>query len=421
VVHFWRRSSAAQALKWGSLDLEEQLQQPRKEFFGDKRSNPVTDKPELHYPWTRRIPAYLISFAVILASLVVLLAVTLMLFKLRHIVHRDFKDPYAPLYFQFINALMVELLNAQFSTVAKKLNDFENHRTLDEYQTHLLIKCMVFKFFNSYVSLYYIAFFKGHDTILGPKMRCRNNDCLVDLGSQMACFIFVRIVISNLVEILWPKVISAFRDWREEQAMRGLKAGSDILVYAGMSSMEMQAKKEKMSTYDEMEEILLTYGYCILFVTAVPWMPFVVLLAFFVETALDKTKLFRYYQRPWPVLRGSNEPWDTAFDIMGILAMLTNIGLVVFATDAFDSYTRTEKVTIFFVLENIILAARLGAGVVFPARPSYVDSVAVKRQIVVQKHLDCVESGADTQYFESAASSRVLILDRDEDNDDEED
>jgi hypothetical protein len=94
----------------------------------------------------------------------------------------------------------------------------------------------------------------------------------------------------------------------------------------------------------------------------------------------------------------------------------------VFATDTFDSYTLTQKVTTFFVLENIILGARLAAGVVFPSRPAYVDSVAVKHQVVVQKHLDCVESGADVAPFlQLSTSQRVLISDRDEDNDDEED
>ena len=53
---------------------------------------------------------------------------------------------------------------------------------------------MVFKFFNSYISLYYIAFFKGHDHQtpfpapydVYPKLRCRHNDCMVDLSQESA-------------------------------------------------------------------------------------------------------------------------------------------------------------------------------------------------------------------------------------------
>jgi anoctamin-8 len=168
LMHFWRRSSAHQLLKWGALDLEAALEPPRKEFRGEKRINPVTDKPELHYDWKNRIGAYLCSFSVLAGCLLGLLAVTVLLFIARHIAHKEYKDPNAPLYFQFFNACLVEFLNSAFSGIAKQLTDAENHRTLREYQSHLLAKSFVFKFFNSYVSLYFIAFFKGHDTQIGP-------------------------------------------------------------------------------------------------------------------------------------------------------------------------------------------------------------------------------------------------------------
>merc|ERR1719387_2701184 len=264
---------------------------------------------------------------------------TVGLFVLRHTVHKKYDNPNAPLYFQMLNACIVELSNAWFSTITENLTKQENHRTLRQYQSHLLAKNFLLKFFNSYVSLYFIAFFKGHDTIFGKKMRCRNNDCLVDLGSQLFCFMIVRIFISNLVEALWPKIVSCYLEMQENQQMKELAEGSKLVMYAGMTSMEMQAKKEIANSYNEMEETLFHYGYCILFVAAAPWMPLVVLFAFVVETTLDKTKFYKLYQRPWPILVGSNEPWDTAFDIMSILGMLTNIAIVVFATDAFAAYT----------------------------------------------------------------------------------
>jgi hypothetical protein len=422
-VHFWRRAAATQALKWGTLDMEMEHQPPRKEFFGEKRINPVTERPELHYPWERRVPAYLMSAGVLGLSVFGLLLMTLMLFTLRHIMHRDFKNPNAPLLFQFINAIIVEVLNAQFSYVAKWLTDNENHRTNDEYQTHLLGKTMVFKFFNSYVSLYYIAFFKGHDTFLGPKLRCSGDDCLVDLTHQLLCFMVVRLILANIWEVIWPKLSSFAKEYYEQRTMQQLVEGSDVMMFAGMSSMELQAKKEKAQMYDEMEELLLSYGYCTLFVVAAPWMPLLTLLGCGLETAIDKLKLFRLYQRPWPLRVGTHEPWDTAFDLMSLVGMATNIALVVFASPdgAFSTYSRTEKLTAFFVLENLVLALRFAVGIVLPARPTEVSSVALKHQVVVQKHLDCVEAVLDGTFYEDTAlTGRVNVMDRDEDEEDDE-
>jgi len=424
LVHFWRRSSAHQALTWGALDLEEQLEPPRKEFYGEKRINPVTDKPELHYEWWKRLWFFTTSIFVVVSSMALLLAMTVGLFVLRHMVHKKYDNPNAPLYFQMLNACIVEFLNAMFSEVAKILTDRENHRTHRQYQSHLLAKCFTFKFFNSYVSLYFIAFFKGHDTIFGPKMRCRNNDCLLDLGSQLICFMFVRIFISNLVEALWPKVQTAWKSYMEDADMKRLASGSKIVMYAGMSSMEQQAKKDIANTYNEMEETLFHYGYCILFVSAAPWMPLVVLFAFVVETTLDKMKFYKLYQRPMPLLVGTNEPWDTAFDVMSVFGMLTNMAIVVFATDEFANYTMTQKLTWFFVLENLMVASRLLLASLFPSRPTYVEALVQKHRVIGQKHLDCVETSLDVQPFvdPSAISARkVVITDRDEDQDDEDD
>jgi hypothetical protein len=153
-------------------------------------------------------------------------------------------------------------------------------------------------------------------------------------------------------------------------------------------------------------------------------MPLVVLFAFIVETTLDKTKFYKLYQRPWPILVGSNEPWDTAFDIMGIFGMLTNIAIVVFATDAFDGYTMTQKLTWFFLIENMMVGARILYATLFPARPTYVENLVLKHRVIAQKHLDCVETALDVQPFidpSKTSARKVVIADRDEEHDDEED
>jgi hypothetical protein len=434
VVHFWRRVAATRALSWGTLDLDDELLPPRKEFYGEKRINPVTERPELHYDWTGRIPAFIFSGVILAGSIVGLLLITLLLFAVRHMMHRGLwlfpHSPNAPLYFQFFNAILVEILNFQFSKMAKWRTEQENHRTDKDFQTHLLGKTMAFKFFNSYISLYYIAFFKGHDHQtpfpapydVYPKLRCRHNDCMVDLSSQLVCFMVVRMIFANLYEIIAPKVASCWESFWEDRALRGLAGGSKIVMFMGMSSMETQSKKVKPEMYEEMEELLITYGYCVLFVVAAPWMPFVVLVGCMIETALDKVKLFRLVQRPWPELVGHHEPWDTAFDLMGGAAMFTNIALVVFGSDQFDGYSRSDKITWFFVLENALLALRVAISVMLPARPADVAHVHQKHQLVVQKHLDCVETALDGTFFEdTAVTSKVLIMDRDEAEDDEED
>merc|ERR1712023_93045 len=49
VVHFWRRRAGSQALKWGGNHVEDILEPCRPEFRGNRRINPITEKPELYF------------------------------------------------------------------------------------------------------------------------------------------------------------------------------------------------------------------------------------------------------------------------------------------------------------------------------------------------------------------------------------
>jgi len=298
------------------------------------------------------------------------------------------------------------------------LNDRENHRTRHQYDKALLFKSMSFKFINSYVSLYYIAFFKWNKEAGEPG--CKNNDCLPDLQSQLFCFIVVRLVLSNLAEIIKPRLTLWWLHWTEDSEVRSLASGSQIQVYLALTQVEQQSKKEDLILFDEMEEQLLTFGYTTLFIVAAPWVPAVTLVGLLLECLLDKSKLLNLYRRPFPVNCKDNEPWDTAFEVMGILAMVTNVALVVFATDSFDGYDRTEKVKWFFILENTILAARAVVAAFLPSPPEHVRKLELKHAREVQKHLDCVQSTIDTSAMNVGRSGEpVIILERDDDDEDD--
>merc|ERR1719337_853572 len=59
---------------------------------------------------------------------------------------------------------------------------------------------------------------------------------------------------------------------RQFQMHAGLFTNA-LTVMADMSSCEKQAKKEDYDLYEDMDEILILYGYSALFVVACPWVP----------------------------------------------------------------------------------------------------------------------------------------------------
>merc|ERR1740138_1222498 len=82
----------------------------------------------------------------------------------------------------------------------------------------------------------------------------------------------------------------------------------------------------------------MLYGYSTLFIVACPWVPMLTLISVILECFLDQKKLVLLYRRPMPQPAAHNEPWDTAFEVFGMIAMMTNLAVAVFASSAFEHW-----------------------------------------------------------------------------------
>lgn len=69
-------------------------------------------------------------------------------------------------------------MNIIYEFIAKKLNDWENHETELDYNNYLSIKLFLFKFVNSYISLFYICFLKK----IIEEEGCFKENCMLELS-----------------------------------------------------------------------------------------------------------------------------------------------------------------------------------------------------------------------------------------------
>lgn len=424
-VHFWRRCEAVYAIKWGTLGMTRSMEPSRPGFRGTSRINPITGRIDRYYPWSERIFAVIFSYTVLTVSVLCLVIVVCSLFYLRHVFHKHG----GRLWFMVVNALIVEVSNAVFTWVAKKLTERENHRTYSEHSSHLLAKTVVFKFINCYISLYFIAFVKDHVTLFGTKEACMYNrrtqetDCLRDVGWQLGIFVVVRMVTQNIWEIFVPYFNAWYKRFQEGRQFNtglfGMTASTTMMV--DMSSAEKQAMKDEYDVFEDMDEILILYGYSTLFVVACPWVPMVSLFCVVFELFLDQKKLVLLYKRPIPEPASNNEPWDTAFDVFGILAMMTNSAIVIFGGHTFDAWTDLGKLLLFLIIEFVTIFIRIMLGVFLPAPPRRVRLLQLQQREMVHRHLNL---GGDSDDHETRANAMRTttqapphVYDRDQEDD----
>lgn len=418
-VHFWRRTAAKAALKWGTLGMSKQLEPTRPEFRGVARINPVTGRVDRYYPWSSRIWKVLFSASVLAVTVIMLTFVILALFALRHIFHKAG----GRIWFQILNAIVVEIFNTLFTRISKWLTDRENHRAYSEYQNHLLAKTVVFKFINCYISLYYIAFFKNNSQLFGMAMKCVNDDCLEDLGSQLAIFMIVKVTLQNFVELGLPQFFIWYRSFMEGRTFQTSMFTNPLTVMPDLSNAEKQSKRECYDVYEDMDEVLILYGYTTLFVVACPWVPFLALVSSLLECFLDQKKLVMLYRRPFPQRVSDNEPWDTAFDVFGMIAMTTNLAIFVFVSHSYDGWSHSHKIILFLAVEHLLIIGRILVGTLFPAIPTEVEVLKMQQGVMVHRHMNLggEEDDADTlaNAMMTSAGPPPHVFDNDQDEEED--
>jgi len=419
--HFWRRQEAKYAIAWGTFDMVPELEPCRPEHTGEPRINPVTAQVENYYPWQKRMWKYVFSVTVIILTGIILMFCIALIMFLRHKLKDDVAGGVAT--WQFIMAIFVEVVNAGLTYVAKYLTTEENHRTQSEHDTHLLAKVFAFKFVNSYFVLYYIAFFKKHAVLFGSRLECIRNDCLLDLQLALAIFMLVRLFVQNLYEFLSPKFKMWARNFTSETRYKwhNLFNPSNRLEQADMSAAELQSKREPYDPFLDFDETLITHGYATLFAVSSPWVCTATLLWIMVETIIDVKNLTENTQRPLPIKMRTNEPWDTAFDIYGILATITNIVMLVFASEQYAAWTFTEKLMLFIYLFHMILFAELIIKSLFPVVPRSVALLNLKQANMVHRCLENikVEPQQDFSLFRQSGGDSFEIMEQDIFDDDD--
>ena len=91
-----------------------------------------------------------------------------------------------------VNAVWIFITNKIYTFIAYKLNEWEGHRLQQDYYNNLVIKRIVFIVFNSFYSLFVIAFF---DDAYGSDDKAR----LVALRTQLLTLFGTAIVINNFI------------------------------------------------------------------------------------------------------------------------------------------------------------------------------------------------------------------------------
>eukprot|EP01099_Mayorella_cantabrigiensis_P005151 TRINITY_DN402_c0_g1_i8.p1 TRINITY_DN402_c0_g1~~TRINITY_DN402_c0_g1_i8.p1 ORF type:complete len:431 (+),score=85.81 TRINITY_DN402_c0_g1_i8:497-1789(+) len=292
---FWLRRNAVLAHRWNMRDFVREEQElptyegPLEVGFNsplgfiplDESKYPNTKAK--HYPEDARCKKYLMSTPLFggIISVVIIGTVAIMIFRNINVYFSAFSG--------IINGVFIVIFNQLYNNLAIWLTNWENHRTETAWENALVVKKFSFQFVNSYISLYYIAFVKDHLS------DCLEDDCVYELGYQLAFIFLLQIFWGQFQEIGLPYLIARIKIRMEDSAT--VRQSGEVKP---IKSIEYQAKLTPFegTLLDDYNEMMIQFGYVTFFSSAFPLAPLAAFLNNIFEVRVDGIKYLRGTQRP---------------------------------------------------------------------------------------------------------------------------
>lgn len=228
-LEFWKRKQVTLAYEWHTMDFEEVGEQPRPEYklyANHIITNQITKKEEVSMSskqkYLRLVGSYSIVAFFLAAVLSALLAVIIFRAAMLAVLSQQdssFIRARAAIIVSAtaacFNLICINILKLLYGKVADKLTDWENPRTLTEYEDSYTVKMFWFQFANTYASIFYVAFFKSGSFTGTPANQkkfagawrlegCNAEGCFVALTIQLIIIMVGQQIIGNVKEILIP-------------------------------------------------------------------------------------------------------------------------------------------------------------------------------------------------------------------------
>ena len=277
---------------WGTKSYK--ITDPDDELFiPDGKINLIFD---YNFPLVNKIKKY-IKMTIIYLVLIIMLLLTLLLvyliFSFKSILLEKYpnKGSLISTLIATLNTFQIKSMYYGYWYAAYYLNLWQNHKKNIDKRNSLAIKLVLFEVLNCYMSIFYIAFLK-RSTIFGkPIEKCYgfngSDSCFEEMEIQLYV-LFIWYFAFDFIEILMPifyqsaKMVSLKKKFSERKI-------KDITTH----SIEQQILCD---TYDDMiyeySEILVHFGFILLFNVAAPYTTICVFLLIYLEKFFDSYKIF---------------------------------------------------------------------------------------------------------------------------------
>lgn len=284
------------------------------------------------------------------------------------------------------------------TTVATRLNDYENWETSESYESALTQKIFVLNFITSYLPIFLTAFvYVPFGSLVVPyldvfnltarpfaqnekQLQTPKTGFMINpsrLRNQIIYFTVTAQIVNFGLETILPYVkrrgFSKYQEIKSEKAAKKGGAGPGVIIDDVPEEAEFLKRvrnEAELDVYDvatDLREMVVQFGYLSLFSVVWPLTPVSFIINNWIELRSDAVKICVEMQRPTPHRADSIGPWLDSLEFLAWLGSITTAALAyLFSNNGLgpDGTPATIKgwallLTIFFS-EHIYLLVRWG-------------------------------------------------------------
>eukprot|EP00615_Pteridomonas_danica_P004290 CAMPEP_0114374788 /NCGR_PEP_ID=MMETSP0101-20121206/35870_1 /TAXON_ID=38822 ORGANISM="Pteridomonas danica, Strain PT" /NCGR_SAMPLE_ID=MMETSP0101 /ASSEMBLY_ACC=CAM_ASM_000211 /LENGTH=830 /DNA_ID=CAMNT_0001528687 /DNA_START=1 /DNA_END=2493 /DNA_ORIENTATION=- len=418
ILDNWHFEQSKVAHLWEVYNCQKHVP-PRPGFKGLVLKNPTNGRLEIDFPESKRRPRRLLSLGASATFIVVLLGTVLSIFIYKAILTASGATGGMLLVPALLNSFQMTVFGFLYKSVAERLTEFENHRSLAQHNSELFKKLTFFYFINYYASLFYIAFVKI--SVEGCLEALSGSDhCGHELAIQVAV-VFIGNDFANRISnsIILPFLTRKYKAYTIAQ--------DDSIAGEKMGPVELQFRL--LEKYDPTSALVMDYielfvqwGYLVLFGSSCPMVVALAAFTNFVETRTDGYKLLHDFRRVVPNrVDGIGEPLNVFYYVLYI-AIPVNAGLLVYTFD-FGRLASEFKVWIFIavICGQCLLFTLLD--IIFPDMPRKTQIQLARSEVVYERvvmgtpdmeaeelDLDIAMIGKTTRDIKKEVEQKELVL-----------
>ncbi|PIK59038.1 anoctamin-10 [Apostichopus japonicus] len=206
----------------------------------------------------------------------------------------------------------------------------------------------------------------------------------------LGTLLIVQQFIEQFLETALPYLVLRF--WRGHKELNGdaalsKKTDEENANLEDASNKQIAEEQGKMDvypgTFDDYLELFLQFGYVFLFSAVYPLAAVFALLNNVIEVKSDAFKLTKVCRRPFGQAMADIGTWQVTFEIMGIIAVLTNVALLAMSPEVQElvSHLSTAKFILLFVaVEHVFLAIKAAIAILIPDLPDWMEEELAKEE-----------------------------------------